>query len=240
MTDDEGDRTELIGVGTPAAGSPAAETFEQLRPCLVSVPVLTLLTGVLFPAVLALPCRLLFPDQSDGSLVVRNGVVVGSALIGQANAAPGAFHPRPSAAGAGYDGVASGGANLGPSNPKLRDGAPDDRATPGADESFEGVRQLAEGYRRRNGLGPGATVPADAVTRSGSGLDPHISPENAALQVARVARERGLGEAEVRRIVAGHTRGPQLGVFGAPRVSVLDLNLALDRASAPASPPPAR
>ena len=125
-----------------------------------------------------------------GASIVRDGVVVGSDLIGQDFTGPGYFHPRPSAAGRGYDAAASGGTNLGPANPKLRDGTEDDPATPGVDESFAGVRELAEAYRARNGLAPDAAVPVDAVTRSGSGLDPHISPANAALQVARVARAR--------------------------------------------------
>ncbi|HEX7598852.1 MAG TPA: potassium-transporting ATPase subunit C, partial [Polyangia bacterium] len=114
-----------------------------------------------------------------------------------------------------YDGTASGGTNLGPSNPKL----------------IQDVRQLAEDYRRRNGLAQEPTIPIDAVTRSGSGLDPHISPANAALQVPRVARARGLSDDAVRRLVAGHTQGRQLSFMGDPRVSVLDLNLDLDRAA---------
>jgi K+-transporting ATPase ATPase C chain len=133
---------------------------DQFRAILLSVPLLTLLTGVVFPLALAIPARLMFPHQSDGSLVVRDQVVLGSALIGQANARPGDFHPRPSAAGSGYDATASGGTNLGPTNLRLR----------------EDVRTLAEAYRRQNGLAPHAPVPNDAVTRSGSGLDPHISP----------------------------------------------------------------
>jgi potassium-transporting ATPase KdpC subunit len=210
---------------------------EQLRPALLSVPLLSLLTGLVFPIALAVPARLLFPSQSKGSLIVRDDIVVGSRLIGQISTRPGDFHPRPSAAGGGYDATASGGTNLGPANSKLRDGAPDDSATPKVDESFSGVRQLAEEFRRRNGL-PGSTpLPIDAVTRSGSGLDPHISPSNAALQVARVARERNLSEKTVRQLVDEHTYGRQLGFLGSPRVSVLELNFALDRATAfPLSP----
>jgi len=215
---------------------PFATMLGQLRPVLLSVPLLTLLTGVAFPFALAALARPLFPRQADGSLIVRDGVVVGSELIGQDFTVPGYFHPRPSAAGRGYDAAASGGTNLGTANPKLRYGSKDDPATRDADESFAGVGELAEGYRARNGLAPGATVPMDAVTRSGSGLDPHISPANAALQVPRVARARRLSEAEVRRLVAKHTRGRQFGLLGEPRVAVLPLNLALDRA---APPPPA-
>jgi len=194
---------------------------EQLRPSVVSVISLTLLTGCIFPLVLFALGRLLYPGQADGSLVIRNGVVIGSELIGQNFTRPEYFHPRPSAAGTGYDGTSSGGSNLGPTNHKL----------------IEDARHLADDYRSANGLAPNAMVPIDAVTRSGSGLDPHISPSNAALQVKRVARARGLGEDTVRKLVADLTIGPQLGFMGSPRVSVLDLNLALDRAwAAPLAP----
>jgi len=199
----------------------------QLRPLLLSVPVLTLLTGVAFPILLAALARPLFPYQADGSLVARADLVVGSDLIGQNFSGPGYFHSRPSAAGEeGYDATASGGTNLGPANPKLRDD----------------VRKRAEAYRRSNGLSPDAAVPIDAVTHSGSGLDPHISPANAAFQVPRVARERRLDEEAVRRLVEEHTQGRQFGFLGDPRVQVLALNLALDRkasrtpVSSPANP----
>lgn len=185
---------------------------EHLRLAVVSVIALTLLTGCIFPLVLFALGWLLCPDQAAGSLAARNGVVIGSRLIGQDFSRPEYFHPRPSAAGAGYDGTASGGTNLGPSNRKL----------------IEGVPQSAEDYRRSNGLPPDAAVPIDAVTRSGSGLDPHISPANAALQVPRVARARGVSEDAVRRLLASYTQGPQLGFMGNPRVPALDLNLALD------------
>ncbi|MBV8487187.1 MAG: potassium-transporting ATPase subunit C, partial [Planctomycetaceae bacterium] len=147
-------------------------------------------------------------------------------LIGQSCSQPGYFHPRPSAAGEGYDGIASGGTNLGPSSPKLVYGSADDPTTT-VDESFAGIAQMVKEYRLRYGLSQDTTIPIDAVTRSGSGLDPHISPENAALQVARVARERGLSEEAVRGLVARYTRGRQLGFLGSSRVSVLELNLAL-------------
>jgi K+-transporting ATPase ATPase C chain len=189
--------------------------LDQVRPLIVSVILLTVLTGLLFPLVLAALSHLLFPHQANGSLIERDGVVVGSELIGQPFNGPGYFHPRPSAAGEGYDGLASGGSNLSPTNPKLR-----------AD-----TRRFAEEYRRDNDLPDDAVIPIDAVTRSGSGLDPHISPANAALQVGRVARERRLGEDEVRRLVADHTFGRQLAVLGEPCVDVLSLNLALDRLS---------
>jgi potassium-transporting ATPase KdpC subunit len=192
----------------------------HLRPAVLSLISLTLLTGCVFPLVLFAFGRLLFPDQAAGSLVIRNGIVAGSHLIGQNFIQTQYFHPRPSAAGSGYDGTSSGGTNFGPSNPKLADD----------------VRRLAEEYRIQNGLPPDATVPIDAVTRSGSGLDPDISPINAALQVARIARARGVGEDVVRRLLADNLQRPQLGFMGNPRVSVLDLNLALDRQTPPTTP----
>ena len=185
----------------------------HLRPAVLSVISLTLVTGCIFPLALFALGRLLYPDQAAGSLVTRNGVVIGSRLIGQDFSRPEYFHPRPSAAGTGYDGTSSAGTNLGPVNPRL----------------IKDVRKLAADYRRCNGLSADATVPIDAVTRSGSGLDPHISLPNAALQLPRVVRARHLGEDAVWRLVAGHTQGRQLGFMGNPRVSVLDLNLALDR-----------
>ncbi|RCK69626.1 potassium-transporting ATPase subunit KdpC [Desertihabitans brevis] len=171
---------------------------------------LTLLLGVLYPAAVLLAGRLL-PDRADGSLVTVDGAVVGSALIGQPFDGEEWFHPRPSAAGDGYDPLASGASNLGPENAGL----------------------LAEVERRRaevaatNGVDP-AAVPADALTASGSGLDPHISPEYAALQVPRVADARGLDPAQVEALVAGATTGPALGFIGEPAVDVLALNLAVE------------
>jgi K+-transporting ATPase ATPase C chain len=218
---------------------PLAAVLEQLRPALLSVLLLTLFSGVIFPLALAALAWLLFPFQAGGSLIVGDEVV-GSELIGQDFTGPRYVHPRPSAAGRGYDAAASGGTNLGPENPKLRNGAKDDPATRDVDESFAGVRELAQAYRTRNGLESDAAVPVDAVTRSGSGLDPHISPANAELQVARVARARGVGEESVRRLVAQHTRGRQLGILGNPRVSVLMLNLALDQAALSSPSTPAR
>jgi K+-transporting ATPase ATPase C chain len=204
--------------------------LEQVRPALLSVLVLTFLTGVVFPLVIAALACPLFPRQAGGSLVAREGVV-GSELIGQDFTGPSYFHPRPSAAGRGYDASASGGTNLAPTHPKLRDGTRDDPTTPGVDESFAGVRALTEDYRARNGLRPDTVVPVDAVTRSGSGLDPHISLANAALQVPRVARARGLSEEVLRSLVVEHSRDRQFGILGEPRVAVLPLNLSLDRIS---------
>jgi len=203
----------------------------QLRTALFGVLLLTLLTGVVFPFVLVALAYPFFSRQAGGSLIEHKGIV-GSELIGQEFTGPGYFHPRPSAAGRGYDAAASGGTNLSPANPKLRDGAKDDPNTKDTDESFVGLRELAEGYRISNGLALSATVPMDAVTRSGSGLDPHISSANAALQVPRVARARGFSQAEIRGLVAEYTLGRQFGLLGEPRVAVLPLNLALDRAAA--------
>lgn len=204
------------GTATPPP-APRDGLRQQLRPVLFSVPLLTMLTGVLFPlALAALACPVL-PYQAGGSLVFREGVLVGSELIGQDFSGPRSFHPRPSAAGHGYEATASGGSNLGPAHPKLR----------------ARVRALADVYRRRNGLATDTAVPIDAVTCSGSGLDPHISQANATLQIARVARARNLSEDVVRRLVDEHTHGRQLGFLGQPRVNVLMLNLALDRAAPP-------
>jgi potassium-transporting ATPase KdpC subunit len=215
--------------------------FRQLRPALVAVVGFMVLCGLVFPAVVTGLGRALFPRQAGGSLVVRDGVIVGSALVGQSFVGPGYFHGRPSAAGAGYDGAASGGTNLGPTSDKLIHGVhlrlPDGSEAPGG---FAGVADLAAAYRLENGLPAGAPVPPDAVTRSASGLDPHITPANAALQTPRVARARGLAEAAVRAAVARHTQGRQLGVLGEPRVDVLALNLELDRIAAGAAAGTAR
>ncbi|MDX1933674.1 MAG: potassium-transporting ATPase subunit KdpC [Capsulimonadales bacterium] len=203
--------------------------LQQLRPALVSVLAFTILTGFLFPLVVTGIARVAFPKQARGSLIEQNGTVIGSELIGQPFTRPEYFHPRPSAAGSGYDAANSSGTNLGPTSKKLIEGLPDDPATKDADESYAGVRQLAEAYRQENGLSAGAPVPADAVTRSGSGLDPHIGPENALLQAGRVARTRGLSEEQVRALIAQHTEGRTLGVLGEPRVNVVRLNHALDQ-----------
>lgn len=185
----------------------------QFWPAVLSVPLLTLATGVVFPLALAVPARWLFPFQADGSLIFGDGKVIGAKLIGQDFTGPGYFQARPSAAGRGYDATASGGSNLGPSNAQL----------------LGDTRRLAEEYRRRHELPADTDVPIDAVTRSGSGLDPHISPANAALQVPRIARIRGVSEGTVRHLVSEHTEGRQFGFLGEPQVSVLALNLDLDR-----------
>ena len=200
---------------------------QQLRPAILSVLVLSLVTGGVFPLVLSAISVLLFPYQAGGSLMQLRGAVVGSKLIGQDFTGPEWFQPRPSAAGNGYDGTASGGTNLAPGNPKLLEGAP----------GFAGIRALTAQYRRRNGLAPDTPIPIDAVTRSGSGLDPDISPANAFLQVPRVAKVRKIEESAVRRLVAEHVVQPQLGFLGEPRVPVLELNLALARLQQHAASP---
>ncbi len=203
--------------------------LKQLRPAIISVLAFTILTGLVFPALITAIAQVAMPTQANGSLIQRDGKTVGSRLIGQNFAAPKYFHPRPSAAGDGYDAGASSGTNLGPTSDKLINGIEDDAKTED-DESFSGVKQLAAAYRAENNLPANATVPADAVTRSASGLDPQISPANAALQAPRVAKARGLDESKVRELIAANTQARGLGVLGEAGVNVLQLNLALDAA----------
>jgi len=183
------------------------------------VLVLTVICGILYPLVMTAIAQGLCPNQANGSLVRdTSGNPVGSTLIAQNFTKPEYFHPRPSAAGAnGYDPTSSGASNLGPTNPSLTDA----------------VKSRADAYRDENGLAATAPVPADAVTASGSGLDPDISPANALLQLGRVARARGMTEAAVRALVTENTQGRTLGILGEPRVNVLQLNRALDVASTP-------
>jgi potassium-transporting ATPase KdpC subunit len=214
---------------------------ESLRRAVLSVLALPALPGLVSPAVITGLSQALFRHQANGSLLLRDGRVVGSALIGQPFSDPRYFHARPSAAGAGYDGGASSGSNLGPTSAKLINGIHNKLADGSEDPgNFNGVRDLAAAYRVENGLSENAPVPPDAVTRSASGLDPHISPANAEAQVARVARARGMDEAAVRRLVLAQTEGRQFGILGEPRVNVLRLNLALDAAAAPAQRAEAR
>jgi len=204
--------------------------MKYLRPAIVLTAFFVVLTGLAFPLVLWGIGQVVFPDQAGGSLVRdASGDVVGSSLIGQAFTRPEYFHPRPSAAGAGYDAASSGGTNLGPTSGKLVNGIADDPATREVDETYLGFGDLAKAYREENGLAADAVIPADAATRSASGLDPDISPASALVQIPRVARARRLNEGKVREVVAAHQTGPFLGISGEPRVNVLLVNLALDR-----------
>ncbi len=182
----------------------------QLLPALAALLAFTILTGGLYPLVVTGAAQAVFPGQARGDLVERGGQPAGSRLIGQRFTRPGYFHPRPSAAG--YDPAASGGTNLGPTSDTLR---------------TEVSRRVAA-YRAENHLGARTPVPVDAVTASGSGLDPDISVANARLQAPRVADARGLTVATVLRLVGEHTARRPLGVLGEPAVNVLELNLALD------------
>lgn len=199
--------------------------MKLLRPAIALNLIFIVLTGLAFPAVITGIAQVVFPKQANGSLIAQNGKVIGSELLGQGFAKPEYFHPRPSAAGSGYDASNSSGTNLGPTSDKLINGVHDPKNPSG---DFDGVKDLAAKYRAENGLAPNAELPADAVERSASGLDPHISPRNAALQAARVAKARGMDVDSVKRLIAENTDGAFLGVFGDPGVNVLKLNLALD------------
>lgn len=185
----------------------------QLAAAARAVLVITLLCGLAYPLAFTGVAQLAFPDEARGSLVERDGQVVGSSLIGQRFEGDEWFHPRPSAAGAGYDGMASGASNLGPTS----------------DELLDMLAERVKTYRDLNGLGADEEVPVDAVTASASGLDPHISVANARLQAPRVARARGIPVDDVLRLVDEHTSRPLLGFLGEAAVNVLEINLALDR-----------
>lgn len=213
---------------------------KHLRPAVVSTLVLTLLLGGFYPlAVWAIGRLPGLRHKADGSLIVdASGQVRGSKLIGQTFTGAGYFHSRPSGAGSGYDASLSSGTNWGPTNAKLVAGIPDDPATKDVDESVPGVPQLAAAYRTENGLKADEPIPADAVTRSASGLDPHISVRNAELQVTRVARERGLSPDQVLPLVRKNTDRADLALLGEAGVNVLLLNLDLNQLKPlPASAP---
>ena len=238
--------------------------IKELGPGFRLTLVFTVLTGLLYPAMITVLAQLVFPDRANGSLVVINGKTVGSSLIGQGFSKPEYFHPRPSSAGSGYDGALSAGSNLGPLSAKLLRGTtkrddknkevadfdgvnlrivhycldndiPYESSVPldqfkGADGSLDDALLIKAFNDEKNPLVFKSTmpIPSDAVTGSSSGLDPQISPENAALQAARVAKLRGADVEQIKRLIAEHTDKPELGLLGEPRVNVLMLNLALD------------
>jgi K+-transporting ATPase ATPase C chain len=190
------------------------EFFSHIRAAIVSAFVLAIVCCGVYPLIVFGISQTLFRDKANGSLIVdAGGAVRGSKLLGQGFTDAKYFHPRPSAAGNGYDAVSSGGSNLGPTSQKLNDA----------------IKQRIATYRAENGLNESQSVPADAVTASGSGLDPHISLHNAELQIPRVARARGVSEDKLRELVRQNTDDRDLGVFGDPGVNVLELNRALDQ-----------
>ena len=187
--------------------------FSEIRGAVFATLILAIVCCGLYPLVVFGISQALFRDKANGSLIVdQDGTVRGSKLLAQGFTADKYFHPRPSAAGNGYDAANSGGSNLGPTSQKLNDA----------------IKDRIGAYRKENGLSENDSVPADAVTASGSGLDPHISLRNAELQTPRVAKARGLSEEKIRELVQQNTDGRNLGVLGDPGVNVLELNLALD------------
>jgi potassium-transporting ATPase KdpC subunit len=185
----------------------------QLRISVVATLLLAVIVSGIYPLVVWGIAQTLFPEKANGSLIVRDGKTVGSELIAQSFTDPKYFHPRPSAAGdVGYDATSSGGSNLGPTSKKL----------------IDAVKERIEEYRTENNLPAAALVPADAVTASASGLDPHISVKNALIQAPRVAKARGIGKKKVLAKLRAHTERRDLGILGEPRVNVIKLNLSLD------------
>lgn len=239
--------------------------LKELKAGFLMMVVMTVITGLAYPAIVTALAQVFFRDQANGSLVLTNGQVVGSRLIGQNFVKPEYFHPRPSAAGStGYDATASGGTNLGPTSAKLLNGTTKKNDKGQEVVDFDGIKDRVVHYCVENGVPyessepldrftdaqgniddvkmikafnndqrplfftPKTPIPADAVTTSASGLDPHISPANANMQVTRVAKARGIAVEQVRALLAQHTEARTLGVLGEPHVNVLELNLALD------------
>ena len=208
---------ETGATGAPDTSDASTGFFAEIRGAVMATAMLALVCCGLYPLAVYGLAQVFFHDKANGSLVVDDsGVVRGSRLLGQQFTAAKYFHPRPSAAGNGYDAASSGGSNLGPTSKKLADS----------------IAQNVADYRTQNGLATNAPVPADAVTASGSGLDPHISLRNAELQAPRVAKARGLTEQQVHALIREHTDEPSLGFLGEPGVNVLALNLALDALTA--------
>ena len=184
----------------------------ELRKAVIATAILVLILCAVYPVTVWIISQLLFPWKANGSLISHNNVVVGSVLIAQTFSAPGYFHPRPSAAGNGYDSLLSGGSNLGPLSAKL----------------IMQIKNNGDEYRAENRLSPGTPIPADAATSSASGLDPHISLENALLQAERVAQNRGMDKRYLVKLLQLETESRQFGIFGEPRINVLTINTKLD------------
>ncbi len=203
--------------------------LKQLLPAIRATIILSILTGLVFPITVTIIAQFLFPKQANGSLVYnKTGQIIGSQLIGQQFVQPQYFHPRPSAAGTGYAGEASAGTNLGPTSAKFILGQLDDKNTKDIDKSFAGIKQLSENYVKENCLSSTELPPVDAVTRSGSGLDPDISQINALYQARRIAKARGLSLQTIASLIKKHSQDRQFGILGEPRVNVLSLNIALE------------
>ena len=211
-----------VVIGATPAATPTAPPAERtkaetsslvanLRVSVLITLVTTVIFGLLYPLAVTAVSQLLFPHRANGSLIEKNGQIVGSELIGQTFSGPGYFHSRPSSAGTGYDAANSSGSNLAPTNHQL----------------FDRIKSDNEKFHAEN---PNAPIPIDLLTSSGSGLDPEISPAAAEFQIARVAKERNISDSDVRKLIAKHTLGRQFGFLGEPRVRVLELNLELDAA----------